>query len=165
LAIDISSLLQKKRGEIEYNLILDDVEIIAQEERLDFINDIVFNFKMQLIDEIITINGIIEAKIMLQCSRCVEKFPYDIKIDVFEEFTMNPELKDEDIILIENKKIDISKIISDNVLINLPIAQVCMESCKGLCHECGVNLNKEKCNCYCDEIDDRLEVLQKYFKN
>ena len=165
MIIDISSLLQKKYGEIEYNLTLDDVEIIALEGTLEFAKSVEFNFKLQLVDEIITINGVIKTQIMLQCSRCIENFPYDIKIDVFEEFTVNPELLDEDTILIENKEIDILNIISDNILINLPMAQVCMESCKGLCHECGVNLNKEKCKCYCDEIDDRLSVLQNYFKN
>ncbi len=164
MIIDISSLLHKKRGEKEYNLIPDDVEIILPEGKLEFSKNILFNFKLQLLNEIITIDGIIKTQVMLQCSRCIEKFPLDINIDVFEEFTINPKLMDEDIILVRNEKIDTSKIIADNILINLPMAPICAKNCKGLCHECGINLNKEKCNCHDEEIDDRLKVLQKYFK-
>lgn len=165
MIIDISSLLQKKHGEKEYNITLTDIEIILPEGKLEFAEAVEFNFNLQLVNEVITIKGVIDTEIMLQCSRCVEKFSYDMKIDVFEEFTINPELRDEDITLIRNEKIDISSIVSDNVLINLPMAPICMEECKGLCHECGINLNKEKCDCHGDEIDDRLKILQEYFKN
>jgi uncharacterized protein len=165
LVIDISSLLHKKSCEEEYNFILDNVEIIMPEGSLEFLKSVLFNFKLQLLNEILTIVGIIKTQIILECSRCAEKFPYDINLDVFEEFTVNKELVDEDIVLIKNEKIDITKIVSDNIIINLPIAPICMEGCKGLCHECGINLNKEKCNCHDNEIDDRLKVLQKYFLN
>ncbi|MCL2323525.1 MAG: DUF177 domain-containing protein [Oscillospiraceae bacterium] len=164
MIIDISSLLHKKSCEVEYDLIPDDVEIILPEGKLDFSKDILFNFKLQLLNEIITIVGIIKTQVMLQCSRCAEEFAYDINLDVFEEFTINKDLVDEDIALIINEKIDISRIVSDNILINLPIAKVCKEGCKGLCHKCGTNLNKEKCDCHNEEIDDRLKVLQEFLK-
>lgn len=38
---------------------------------------------------------------------------------------------------------------------------LCEEECKGLCPECGINLNFEKCQCVEDTTDPRLMVLKK----
>ncbi len=160
--MDVSSLLHKKRGEKEYNLILKNIKL-ADEEEIEFVKDIIFNFKLQLLNEILTISGTIKTKVALLCSRCIEKYPYAINLNVFEEFTVNPELEDEDISLIKNDKIDIEKIVSDNVILNLPMKPICTKDCKGLCHECGVNLNKALCNCIKDKMDERLIILKKYF--
>ncbi|PKA65169.1 hypothetical protein AXF42_Ash013290 [Apostasia shenzhenica] len=45
------------------------------------------------------------------------------------------------------KEIDLSKHIRDLVHVEITINAICGSSCKGLCLKCGVNLNKNKCNC------------------
>ena len=47
---------------------------------------------------------------------------------------------------------------------------ICKEDCKGLCQECGANLNRETCSCSQiandeDEIDPRFAKLKDIFKN
>ena len=46
-----------------------------------------------------------------------------------------------------NDKIDLSKIVEDAILINMPVSFLCKEDCKGMCFNCGANLNDEKCKC------------------
>ncbi|MBR5899869.1 MAG: DUF177 domain-containing protein [Clostridia bacterium] len=46
-----------------------------------------------------------------------------------------------------NDRIDLSKIITDAILINMPVTLLCIDDCKGLCAGCGVNLNDEQCKC------------------
>ena len=48
---------------------------------------------------------------------------------------------------IVNGKIDLKKIVDDVIIINTPIAFLCREDCKGLCHVCGANLNDGGCKC------------------
>jgi uncharacterized protein len=36
---------------------------------------------------------------------------------------------------------------------------VCQKACKGLCEQCGANLNEDPCNCQPRSLDPRLEPL------
>lgn len=47
----------------------------------------------------------------------------------------------------EDKEIDISKPLRDMVHVEITLDVICDPSCKGLCLECGTNLNKSSCNC------------------
>ncbi|KAI0491380.1 hypothetical protein KFK09_025640 [Dendrobium nobile] len=47
----------------------------------------------------------------------------------------------------EEKEIDISKHIRDLVHVEITVSAVCNAGCKGLCLQCGTNLNKKSCNC------------------
>ncbi|KAF6150681.1 hypothetical protein GIB67_020764, partial [Kingdonia uniflora] len=47
----------------------------------------------------------------------------------------------------EQKQIDISKNIRDIVHLEITINTVCNSECRGLCLNCGVNLNTSSCNC------------------
>ena len=46
-----------------------------------------------------------------------------------------------------NDKVDLTKIVIDAMLIEMPMTLLCSENCKGLCFGCGVNLNDEECKC------------------
>ncbi|EKD27829.1 MAG: hypothetical protein ACD_79C00551G0003 [uncultured bacterium] len=47
-------------------------------------------------------------------------------------------------------EIDISNEVRDEIILSLPNKIKCLENCKGICPNCKVNLNDEKCKC-----DDR----------
>ncbi|CAK7326073.1 unnamed protein product [Dovyalis caffra] len=51
----------------------------------------------------------------------------------------------------DNKEIDISKPIRDMVHVEITIDAICDPRCKGLCLDCGTNLNKSSCNCRKEE--------------
>ncbi|MBA0557267.1 hypothetical protein Golob_014345 [Gossypium lobatum] len=67
----------------------------------------------------------------------------------------------------ERKEIDISKHIRDLVHLEITINAVCDPSCKGICLECGTNLNTCSCNCS-DNVKDNgfgpLGILRKQMK-
>lgn len=64
--------------------------------------------------------------------------------------------------LLEDEVIDVTEVIENNIIIELPIKRLCKENCKGLCQQCGVNLNFSKCKCEKD-IDPRLAKLKDFF--
>ena len=100
------------------------------------------------------------------CDRCGKLFNVDFSFEIIENLVQEQtlELKD-DVILIEENKIDISQIIISNIIINMPMKFVCYDDCKGLCANCGANLNIEKCSCNKKEIDSRLSVLKSLLKD
>ena len=42
---------------------------------------------------------------------------------------------------------DVSPEIVDHVLMELPIKPLCSDACRGLCPNCGADLNVSLCNC------------------
>ncbi|KAJ4710383.1 DUF177 domain protein [Melia azedarach] len=56
---------------------------------------------------------------------------------------------------LEEKEIDISKNIRDNVHLEITINAICDPGCKGFCLKCGTNLNTSKCNCSKEEVKDK----------
>ncbi len=48
----------------------------------------------------------------------------------------------------------------ENLIVSIPMQILCNDDCKGLCAECGINLNTETCNCV-READYRWNVLNK----
>lgn len=51
-------------------------------------------------------------------------------------------------------------VLKEQVLLALPVKQVCMAGCKGLCPHCGVNLNTGSCNCAVSVPDVRWSALE-----
>ncbi len=55
--------------------------------------------------------------------------------------------------------IDLSEMVKDQVLLDLPLAPLCTEECKGLCASCGAELNTGLCGCDNQPIDLRWGAL------
>jgi uncharacterized protein len=51
-------------------------------------------------------------------------------------------------------------VLREQVLLALPLKVTCREDCKGLCPECGKNLNQEQCSCSREVEDPRWAALK-----
>jgi uncharacterized protein len=69
-------------------------------------------------------------------------------------------LEDADRETFDGRTIDLDPIIREQVLLALPVSVVCREDCKGLCAQCGQNLNEAECGCERKVVDPRLAVLR-----
>ena len=116
------------------------------------------------------VKGVVETTITMECSKCLSKFDYPLKAE-FEELFISEEVEtnfteqelEDDIHALENDQIDLTSIIEEQLVVNIPFIPVCHTDCKGLCPVCGTNLNEETCGCKVEKIDPRLADLQKWF--
>jgi uncharacterized protein len=119
----------------------------------------------------IYIRGQLAATISQECSRCLEMatvsiggdFVYTMvptKADVAEELELSAE--DLETTYYSGEFIDLSPLICEEIILQMPIKVLCQEDCKGLCPRCGANLNSASCNCRSDVVDDRLAVLKNF---
>lgn len=69
-------------------------------------------------------------------------------------------LDDADEEVFDGKIIDLEPIIREQVLLALPMSAVCREECRGLCTQCGQNLNEKQCGCDTKFVDPRLAALK-----
>ena len=89
------------------------------------------------------VEGDIAFAIKGECTRCLEQTTKDFNAS-FAEAVSND---DEEGYELKNDTIDLSKIVDDAVLMNIPVQFLCREDCKGLCSSCGTNLNDAQCEC------------------
>ena len=104
------------------------------------------------------------------CSRCSE--PVSVQVsDQFEVLYMSPPgpsrgedvkvtAEEMDVEFLKDDRLDLSWLLRENVLLNLPTQPLCRADCRGLCPRCGVDLNETSCQCETPEPDPRLRPLQ-----
>lgn len=132
----------------------------------------------------VLVQGNFTAHVAAPCKRCL----VDVTVDLPVSFTLNLvpesllrgddfeeedeaedrehgelagsfELDDADEEVFDGKTIDLDPIVREQVLLALPMNAVCREDCKGLCAQCGQNLNEKQCGCEQKVIDPRLAPL------
>jgi uncharacterized protein len=115
------------------------------------------------------IKGSFSAQIDICCSRCLENtklsigsdFAYTLvpaKAETREDLELKPE--ELEISYYQGDFIDLGPIICEQIILQMPIKALCSEECKGLCPQCGANLNASSCNCSSNIIDSRMAVLK-----
>lgn len=108
----------------------------------------------------------LELKAKLNCDRCQFDFIGNIEQKFEHVYILGnklSELDDDDLnisyLSADADKINISKEIIDYSNLAIPIKILCKEDCKGLCYQCGINLNEKICNCSDEKKDYRWNVL------
>lgn len=114
-----------------------------------------------------------EIDIEATCSRCLKKFPQPIVIPLADrEFLIDLPQSEltpgEDFFSVDKKTWEIAllEMVRQEILLHFPSIPVCSKSCKGLCNECGKNLNERECGCIREiEIpkEKPLKDLKKFF--
>ena len=115
--------------------------------------------------DMLIVNAKIKADLEMICSRCLDTFIYPIDIDIEERFTTNSKSQDDEAIVVMDDVLDITEIVETSIISTFPIQRVCKDDCKGLCQECGCNLNYNKCSCNKENVDIRFEALKGLFDN
>ena len=110
------------------------------------------------------LSGRLSAVLELGCSRCLQAITRSFDVDIAESYTNKTEVADEDdggeVILFEGDEIDITPVMLNALFGELPMHPLCRQDCRGLCPECGADLNLGACACKQDDIDIRLEKLK-----
>jgi len=111
----------------------------------------------------IWLEGEVSGRVKFQCDRCLEEYSGSISKTVRLLYDPKEEVNqlEDDTFVISSETLDLGKYLRDSLILGLPSKNVCSPECKGLCAQCGINLNIEACDCEKDHIDPRLEKLKK----
>ncbi len=114
--------------------------------------------------QLLLARGVLTTVVRLECSRCLASFPLKQMVKIEEHFAIHPdqilgqpyeedEEDSEDATADELQEyykdyiLDLTELIRQNLIVELPLAPLCKEDCRGLCLHCGRNLNEEQCDC------------------
>ena len=95
------------------------------------------------------------------CDRCAEEFSRDVSQHFTHLLVKELENEDDDFIEVPTGELDLDELIREDIILDLPYVFLCSEDCKGLCSQCGANLNKNPCACK-QPIDPRLSALMDF---
>ncbi len=101
-------------------------------------NPIYYDLRAQIVSDELIVMGKLSSTISFKCSKCGEFFPEKVEET---EFAYNIEVKD------INESVDLTPYMREAIILGFPNYPVCRTDCKGLCSQCGVNLNKDTCEC------------------
>ena len=124
--------------------------------------------------DLIQVEGSVRARVRIACSRCAESYDarlrrqfalsYSRKIpqDLHRDGTDGIELTAQQIglILYQGDEIDLRDALAEQVVLALPYKPLCRQDCKGLCQNCGANLNREVCQCESNATGGSFEALK-----
>lgn len=118
----------------------------------------------------IRVKGRIEGKLRNDCARCLEPIGHEVdgKLDLYfypmagiartEEHAVSSD--DADIGFYEEPGLPLADAVREQVSLWLPMRELCREDCKGLCPQCGANLNEDTCDCKEELNDSRWDALR-----
>lgn len=113
----------------------------------------------------ILVKGHLETEVELDCSRCLEPFRCLLALDIEEEYSPTIDvtsglpltLPEEPGTFTTDRQhtLDLTEAVRQHAVMAIPMKPLCREACRGLCPECGANLNLGECKCRRREADPR----------
>ncbi len=102
-------------------------------------------------------SGHVEAAWVGDCRRCLGRVGGDLRVEFRELFEPDP--RDGETYLLRNDHLDLAPLSREALLLDLPLAPLCAEDCRGLCPNCGADLNRGECRCVAELGDSRWAAL------
>ena len=116
------------------------------------------------------VTGRATTRLELDCGRCLE--PFEIPVDAKFELRYIPatentgeeerEIEEDDLTTAFYREgaLDVIEMLREQFTLATPMKPLCTEACRGLCPECGANLNRTECGCTPKWEDPRLAALK-----
>ena len=118
----------------------------------------------------IRLKGKLDTTIEVACARCLEPVVHEVMREF--ELLYRPQGSDAgheelsvtdaeaEIGYYQGKGLLLEDTLREQVLLAVPLKTVCREECKGLCPQCGKNLNEGPCSCVPPAADPRWSALK-----
>ena len=126
---------------------------VSRSEHLHLPYPVDYDLNISILQASALIIGRVFSTIRCQCDRCLSNF---------DKFLENPDVCHY-LPFSEDKTIDLTDEIREDMLIVFPQKVLCSKDCRGLCRFCGQNLNQKQCSCP-DENSDTGVWNQLKFK-
>jgi uncharacterized protein len=129
------------------------------------------NGEAELAGDEIRIHGHISGALEATCDRCLEQMNMPVELDFdlpyrpVEEIAQEEEIEvPEDELKVgffSGEGVDLADVVTEQVILSVPMKLVCEPECQGLCPVCGANRNFEHCKCSSQHEDSPFAFLKK----
>lgn len=123
-----------------------------------------------LIIKDIRVKGRLATSLELNCARCLEPTVQDVEreFDLLYRPLGADAGRDElsvtdaeaEISYYQGQGVALEDVLREQVLLAAPVKVICRDRCKGLCPQCGKNLNEGACSCAIEKEEPRWAALK-----
>jgi DUF177 domain-containing protein len=116
------------------------------------------------------LEGHLRTELELSCSRCLEPYRFAVDADFDQRYLpssaasteLENEVEENDLetSYYTDDQIDLGELMREQFYLALPMKPLCSADCRGLCPQCGTNLNTGTCDCSPVWEDPRLAALK-----
>ncbi len=117
----------------------------------------------------ILMKGQLKLELEMPCDRCLEFITESIELEIEDElispdvFAENEQTEEEKQDYLIGYELDTEALMNSEILINMPVKVLCSPDCKGICKQCGQNLNEGSCECDTFVPDPRMAAIKDIF--
>jgi uncharacterized protein len=102
----------------------------------------------------LVVQGKFSADTILECVRCLKQFTYPLEWEFTELYAFTKKsISESELLVPDDAHLDIAPLIREYALLEIPINPLHDPNCKGLCIECGQDLNIRDCG-HSQDLDD-----------
>ena len=109
----------------------------------------------------LVVQGKFSADTKLECVRCLREFIYPLNWEFTELYAFNKKsVSESGLLLPDDAHIDLGPLLREYALLEIPISPLHTPDCRGLCPECGQDLNIRDCGHRPQEDDSPFAKLK-----
>ena len=164
MKINIASVLRNDGASQSFTGSVELGTVVYMGSTISFEGPLAVSGKVINIGGTLEISADISGSYKTECSRCGVPVTENFSAELFESIENDFSDIDEECITISGNVMDISGSIDACIFGNIPMQFLCKEDCKGLCPECGINLNENECNCDTTVYDPRFAIFRNLSK-
>lgn len=149
---DLPEQEARRRGSVELNL-----EEYDESGELSVDGPVAYDLRITRLGSTVTIVGHLEATLRAPCNRCATRVEVPVNRSFEAVFVTadtgetdgGVKLDEDDLDLdyYQGGVIDGLRLLAEQIFLELPMKLLCTEDCKGLCAQCGADLNQTDCDC------------------
>ena len=110
------------------------------------------------------VKGAGSVSVTMLCCRCLKPVPTEVHFELEELFALTGKEQEKETETFSGDTICLDQVVERSILTALPMKVLCEDNCKGLCPQCGKDLNEGPCGCTVSNIDPRFEGLRALFQ-
>lgn len=123
------------------------------------------------IEGLVAVTGVLEGTIVRECVRCLKEFEDPLAFSVRATFVpepktaprhpkridprkvraeiveAEPEEEPDDQYHYQGNQLELASMLREHVILSAPMQPLCSDDCRGLCAQCGKDLNEGPCQC------------------
>ena len=144
MVIDVRKLKYSGKQECSFHFDYEADKATITLPNAEYSGTVSVNGTLTLGGKSVFVDGEIEYSLSAECSRCLKGVIFHNIVEFDEEFSENED--GEDIYRFKKGLVDLTEMVNEKILLSMPYYVLCDDHCKGLCPECGANLNENKCD-------------------
>lgn len=153
MKLDITKGIQRKGFDVAFDLSDTWSEDRWNGDAIAYTAPVTLSGTYMLADETVIVRGVARTQITSPCARCLKPTVTAVEADVEEAFFRDTDGTlevEEDQFKYSGHTLELDDAVRSALLLELPSRIICREDCRGLCSQCGCDLNINECSCQKD---------------